>query len=673
MKSFIFLLFLSSLVGGVYAFDCSLFASPSYEACLALSVTSPGAIANLIYTNTSSPDHEFVASYNDGIIVTGPPEGYQNTSEGVIKDAWLVLLSIQPSMLFEGRTYVPAIVTARSEYGYSIELPPDYRNSNRVTGSICKILYSLEDTQENYSIVLNGETVGSNKISNFSVPVDSVIRANLELSATTKVDTYRTTARCCGLACESTCYSCSFSLTTYKLDNLTLQDYQTVAAYNHSPNASFILTTQYADSVGGELTKDNLTYVRLDFNQSHLLVGEFVYSANFTKAPYDFIALQATRQRQEYPTNLFYSNGSVTVKDSSACNLVLSDFFDTKTLSCARNITGAIFTPFKQTRFSSDLKFGFKLLLLILLILVLIRFARKKFPPLFGVVLAAIAALPGVRADDCGITNLATCIPQKFFEFLIGALNAPLQPLLDFTRSLIENPPSIALFQGVWQVIVALLSILYGFLFLYAGYQFMTSGHDVVKRELAKESLKNAILLIIFVQASFYLYGLMLELGSALASTVLVQVDPAFFQLTADNVVNVALEFLLVLTYAVVLLATIVVLTLRYLVVAAGVIFAPVGIFCYFVPPLRSYGKLILNLLGMAIFSTFLASIIILASSMLVQVELFQNFKIVIMITCFLLVNLLFLVLGKHIITKSALGDMGGSVAQAAKYLGGVI
>ncbi len=60
--------------------------------------------------------------------------------------------------------------------------------------------------------------------------------------------------------------------------------------------------------------------------------------------------------------------------------------------------------------------------------------------------------------------------------------------------------------------------------------------------------------------------------------------------------------------------------------------------------------------------------IIILACSMLIEIVLFESIKIVVMICCFLIVNLLFLVLVKHVIGKSV-SDSGEKVAQAVKYI----
>jgi len=288
----------------------------------------------------------------------------------------------------------------------------------------------------------------------------------------------------------------------------------------------------------------------------------------------------------------------------------------------------------------------------------------KKFSWLLG-----ILAIPSAYAEECGLTNLASCIPQKLYDFFLDLLNAPLQPLLDLIRKMLENPPSTELFYSMWAIIVYCISLFYGILFIYSGFQFMLSGMNPIKRHMAKEWLKNTVIMITLVQGSFYLYGLIVELGAILASSILSMTDTHFFLITANNLTNIGLEFMFIWLYVLTLLFTTLFLVIRYMIVAFGVIFAPIGIFCWFIPPLKSYGKLILNFLGMYIFITFLDAIIILASSMLTDVPLFANMKILVMISCFSMVNLLFIILAWHVITKSGVAEGGEKVAEAVKYI----
>ena len=99
---------------------------------------------------------------------------------------------------------------------------------------------------------------------------------------------------------------------------------------------------------------------------------------------------------------------------------------------------------------------------------------------------------------ECGLTDLAICLPQKFFEFLLSILNAPLQPLLDLTKNLLTEPVNISLFYSLWAVIIYVISLFYGLFMLFAGFNFLISGYEASKRENAKMWFRNVILMIIF-------------------------------------------------------------------------------------------------------------------------------------------------------------------------------
>ena len=106
--------------------------------------------------------------------------------------------------------------------------------------------------------------------------------------------------------------------------------------------------------------------------------------------------------------------------------------------------------------------------------------------------------------------------------------------------------------------------------------------------------------------------------------------------------------------YLLALLTTLIFLALRYICVSVGVVFCAIGIFCYFVEPLEAYGKLILNYLGVLISIPFFCSIILLASSKFLEVSIFRDLKILVMIGGFSLVNIFILLLTLFVISKAA-------------------
>ncbi|PIN77985.1 hypothetical protein COV14_04800, partial [Candidatus Woesearchaeota archaeon CG10_big_fil_rev_8_21_14_0_10_33_12] len=112
--------------------------------------------------------------------------------------------------------------------------------------------------------------------------------------------------------------------------------------------------------------------------------------------------------------------------------------------------------------------------------------------------------------------------------------------------------------------------------------------------------------------------------------------------------------------------------TIRYVIVAIGIVFVPLAVFLYFIPPLKEYGRLIMNFLGVCVFSTFFDAVILLACSKLVDVSIFGNFKILVMITAFSIVNLLMIYLLVFTLIKSAMKSQGDFkvVKEAVKYFG---
>jgi len=114
---------------------------------------------------------------------------------------------------------------------------------------------------------------------------------------------------------------------------------------------------------------------------------------------------------------------------------------------------------------------------------------------------------------------------------------------------------------------------------------------------------------------------------------------------------------------------TMLMLVMRYIVVSIGVVLFPIGLFCYFVPPLKGYGKFILNMLGIFIFITFIDLLIILACSMIVDIPIFENFKILVMISCFLIVNYTLWLAIKFALKKSSAVSIKDDINQAVKYI----
>ena len=88
-------------------------------------------------------------------------------------------------------------------------------------------------------------------------------------------------------------------------------------------------------------------------------------------------------------------------------------------------------------------------------------------------------------------------------------LGLPAQPLIKLVETLMISKPSIETFKPIWLTIITLISSFYIFFLLYSGIIFITDSNNLVKRHKAKESIKNMIIAIILVSASYYLYNIL--------------------------------------------------------------------------------------------------------------------------------------------------------------------
>lgn len=272
--------------------------------------------------------------------------------------------------------------------------------------------------------------------------------------------------------------------------------------------------------------------------------------------------------------------------------------------------------------------------------------------------------------EECGILNIATCLPQALYDFFMNVINSPIQPLLDMLKFFLTEPVNITIFNPLWAIMIYVISLFYGILLLYSGFNFIISGYDAEKRNKAKEWLRNIVIMVVLVQASYFLYSLTLDIGSLLTAGIINLVGDEFFLLSIDNLVNIGLQFVFLLLYLLSVLITALLLTIRYIIVCAGVVFIPIGIFFYFIPALNNYGKLILNFLGICIFITFFDALIFLVCSKIVEIDFFANFKILVMISAFSLANLLMLYLIFFSAIKSAFNTVDSvATSSVVKYL----
>ena len=207
------------------------------------------------------------------------------------------------------------------------------------------------------------------------------------------------------------------------------------------------------------------------------------------------------------------------------------------------------------------------------------------------------------------VTSLPADMAAALMEGFRQQLIAFIQPLLEAAKALITLNIDPFAFQDLWLAIVAIISAFYLLLFLIVGLKFLFGCYDAVHRKQAKEWFKNAVILVVAVNASLLLYSLLLNLGSAIALTLWSEELEAVFLVESLG----ALDLIWAGIFAVSLLLALLTLVIRQVFLILGVALFPIGVFLYFIPPLKAYGRVLLNLIGVAVFIQVLDVVVLIA------------------------------------------------------------
>jgi hypothetical protein len=674
MKPVLFWGVILLLLPFVSAFDCSLTFDNDY--CIKtlnsdLNETEKDLIlSSLLYENYQYPDHNFIEEYNLDIIVNSLPEDTQIYDSKYIKNAWLSFLAVFPSVYEDDTLYVGEYVNALSAYDYLIKLP-----SGRQSGD-CRTEYRLLDNSANINYYFNDVLVGSGEFDNIVISNSGTIKAKLSISTRVEIKHYKTQREEHQYFIGGDIYyteSCEYSYSETDTDSLTIEEKKEVRLYDTLPYLDITITNIYHSTTKGHFNAENYSFFKISFNNSYIQRQKYYYDLIFEKKPYYIAYLRASTINGTAISNLFLSEENFYISDTSNCSLYAYNHFFKYSSECDLTLYQEDIEELNIGKEDLDLSLLFYVLTFIFIIYIIYRLLKSQAKKIIiPILLLLIIFTPTVLAQEdesCGITNLATCIPEKLYDFLLVIINAPIQPLLDSVQSMLTADISIDIFYSLWSMVRYILSFFYVFLFIYVGFVFLTSSGNPIQRAHAKDMLKNIFIMIILIQGSFFIYDLILDLSSIMNNVIMSKIDPTFFMITADNVVNISLEFMYASGYVIMLFFTLLMLLLRFLVVGFGVVLFPIGLFCYFVPPLKAYGKFMINSLLIFIFMTFIDLLIILGCSMLIDIAIFENIEILIMIVCFGIVNYTLILTIRFAMKMSVTSSLKDDLNQAVKYM----
>ncbi len=350
-RAIVMLLPLALLLPSSLAFNCNSLAGEDIGACN--EVTSSNLsdtekellISEIINKNMHYADHSFIYEWNTKIDFDQAPEGVKVYNSGFIKDAWLRIIAVMPSVI-ENDVLSSGSGRIVSAFNYRVETPPDYNSGGYPDSSDgdCRREYRLTSNQywlDNYA---NNEYIGSGRLADFNENSDINFNVKLKVQTQTEVEHWTWYSWCCARmdgACIRICHECRFSNTDNLVHEVNIEDNKLVKYYNPEIEPEFKLINEYYGTRHGRLDIDNFSSFSLNFDNSYYRKFNYFYSLNYSLRPYFVLNLKANRYDKESFDNINVENINNSyeffVHNTSNCSLSIFTHFKSWKEECLFN------------------------------------------------------------------------------------------------------------------------------------------------------------------------------------------------------------------------------------------------------------------------------------------------------------------------------------------------
>lgn len=348
MKKAIVLIMLLLLLPFSLAFDCDSLVGDDIGFCNEVLDSSLNnsekelLIAEIINKKAYYPDHSFIYDWNTRIEFNQAPEGTKLYSSGFIKDAWLRIIAIMPSVI-ENEVLSSGAGKMLSAFNYKVEIPQNYNSGNYpdTSDGDCRREYRLISNKywlDNYA---NNEHIGSERLADFNENKDINFNVKLKIEIKTEVKHWRWHSWCCARRkgrCVRVCHECKFSHTSNLVHEVNIEDNKFVKYYNPKIEPKFKLINEYYETKEGKLEIDNFSSFNLNFDNSYYRKFNYFYNLNWSLKPYSVLTLKANRFDKESSNNINVENINNSYKflvhQTNDCSLDLFTHFKSSREEC---------------------------------------------------------------------------------------------------------------------------------------------------------------------------------------------------------------------------------------------------------------------------------------------------------------------------------------------------
>lgn len=250
-------------------------------------------ISDAMVRNNGYPEHDNAKNWDYALTFTKyQPDNTSVSSSGSIRDAWIKIISISPSVIENSTLWVSSSGELYSQFAFSFVVPKQtFSGDCRTVYNICGYDYSLTD-------YLNNQQIGTTKKSNFTTSgghnSSQVFTSKLNIKSEYLIHHYHLVRHCGRFSCW---YTCDYYKTDDKKTTLHIQDSKQAREYSFIDFPNAIIdenTSEYTKGWFFIASNEDYNKIRFLAGNSEITLQSREYKFKIENAPYNSLVVESS-------------------------------------------------------------------------------------------------------------------------------------------------------------------------------------------------------------------------------------------------------------------------------------------------------------------------------------------------------------------------------------------
>ena len=325
--------------------------------------------------------HNFIYDWNTNLVFDEIPYTVLPMNYKTIRDAWLALTCVMPSVLYSNKLYNNYSGDVQANYDYTLTLPPTYFNgawdlctnspptsSNEGEAGDCRTEYPENWDISFLNVYLNNNWIGNVTLVSFNTTnLTNNFESILNIVNKIKREHFRWRQGSCCLAnyccwpdgrgtrcgrdlgkcgCETYWQNCQYYGTDFRYDSMILKDNKTSYLEQIDYSDPIILYDEAKSKAYFIINATNLEHYELNIGEFELIKNNLRYSYNYSYLPTNVLTAKADYS-PEIDANVYSvleeRNNTDLIKfyllnHSENCKLTLFSYFNSLSIDCILTI-----------------------------------------------------------------------------------------------------------------------------------------------------------------------------------------------------------------------------------------------------------------------------------------------------------------------------------------------